>query len=378
MTDREALLAAIRAAPDDDLPRLIFADWIEENPSAALPEEQASVGARAAFIRAQIEAARAEPHSPAARAAEERAAALLTDDTRDAWSAAIRHQVLDYAFHRGFVEHVTVNAAVFAEIAKDLFESEPIRSLRLVRPAPSRSEYEVLLQPLFEVPQLAQLRALDLQSVELLHDDCMNLAESPHLAQLTDLCLRDNPIFPPWLNDVLASDLWPSLTALDLSEVPHLGPTIARTFSKLEHRRFRKIDFSGVVFRSNELHQTLASECLADVEELHLRWDGAAHQAGALTHLEMSYVLPWSNLRVLNLEGQGIGSEGVREIVANSHAAKLRWLNIARNYIGPEGVDRFCRDPDIELYHLDVRNNGLGPRDIAALKRRFPAARIVA
>lgn len=44
MTDREALLAAVRESPGDDTPRLIFADWCEEN-----GEEQ-----RAAFIRAQI------------------------------------------------------------------------------------------------------------------------------------------------------------------------------------------------------------------------------------------------------------------------------------------------------------------------------------
>src|SRR5437764_7748083 len=31
MTDRDALLAAIAANPDDDTPRLVFADWLEEN-----------------------------------------------------------------------------------------------------------------------------------------------------------------------------------------------------------------------------------------------------------------------------------------------------------------------------------------------------------
>ena len=31
MSDRDAFLAAIRAAPDDDAPRLVYADWLEEN-----------------------------------------------------------------------------------------------------------------------------------------------------------------------------------------------------------------------------------------------------------------------------------------------------------------------------------------------------------
>jgi uncharacterized protein (TIGR02996 family) len=31
MTDRDALLAATLANPDEDTPRLVFADWLQEN-----------------------------------------------------------------------------------------------------------------------------------------------------------------------------------------------------------------------------------------------------------------------------------------------------------------------------------------------------------
>lgn len=31
MTTREALIAAIAAVPEDDLPRLVMADWFDEN-----------------------------------------------------------------------------------------------------------------------------------------------------------------------------------------------------------------------------------------------------------------------------------------------------------------------------------------------------------
>lgn len=47
MTDRDALLAAILAQPKEDTPRLVYADWLEEN---GQPE-------RAEFIRLQIELA---------------------------------------------------------------------------------------------------------------------------------------------------------------------------------------------------------------------------------------------------------------------------------------------------------------------------------
>jgi uncharacterized protein (TIGR02996 family) len=45
MTEESALLAAIRANPDDDMPRLVYADWLEEN----------GEGDRSIFIRTQIE-----------------------------------------------------------------------------------------------------------------------------------------------------------------------------------------------------------------------------------------------------------------------------------------------------------------------------------
>jgi uncharacterized protein (TIGR02996 family) len=48
MSDRDALIAAILANPDEDTPRLALADWLQENGE---PE-------RAEFIRVQVELAR--------------------------------------------------------------------------------------------------------------------------------------------------------------------------------------------------------------------------------------------------------------------------------------------------------------------------------
>jgi uncharacterized protein (TIGR02996 family) len=48
MTEEQALLAGVNAVPEDDLPRLVYADWLEEHDQ----------GARAEFIRRQCEMAR--------------------------------------------------------------------------------------------------------------------------------------------------------------------------------------------------------------------------------------------------------------------------------------------------------------------------------
>ncbi len=52
--DREGLLAAIREAPADDAPRLIYADWLSENGEENYGE----------FIRVQCALARPDCPSP--------------------------------------------------------------------------------------------------------------------------------------------------------------------------------------------------------------------------------------------------------------------------------------------------------------------------
>src|SRR5580692_11368146 len=98
MTDGDALRRAVIANRDDDAPRLIYADWLDENGQSD----------RAAFIRAQVEAARAEPFSSEALEAESRADRLLEQHRRK-WTRHLGESVIEEpGFHRGFIEHVSV------------------------------------------------------------------------------------------------------------------------------------------------------------------------------------------------------------------------------------------------------------------------------
>jgi uncharacterized protein (TIGR02996 family) len=87
MSDADALLAAIRAAPDDDAPRLIYADWLEEHGQPG----------RAEFIRVQCELARND--SPTLR---QREAELLAAH-HDAFAGSLAAPGLRFRFRRGFV-----------------------------------------------------------------------------------------------------------------------------------------------------------------------------------------------------------------------------------------------------------------------------------
>ena len=54
-TEERALLAAIVANPDDDTPRLVYADWLDEHADSLPARRRASARARAELIRVQVE-----------------------------------------------------------------------------------------------------------------------------------------------------------------------------------------------------------------------------------------------------------------------------------------------------------------------------------
>jgi uncharacterized protein (TIGR02996 family) len=82
-----ALLAAIREAPDDDAPRLVYADWLDEQDQ---PE-------RAEFIRVQCEVARID-----SAALRQREAELLVAH-HDTFVGPLAAPHLRFRFRRGFI-----------------------------------------------------------------------------------------------------------------------------------------------------------------------------------------------------------------------------------------------------------------------------------
>lgn len=372
MSERAAFLSAIVADPDDDMRRLAFADWLDE--TGTDPD-------RAAFIRAQIEAAHSEPFSPKQRDANRRANELLFSN-KHRWSAHLLRRTIDVTFVRGFIEEAVVDAARLPMDADEIFDAEPIRGLRVVRLLgennPTLGEH-ARLEPLFELPRLRQLRRLDLQGVNLLPEEGYALSSSPHLVGLRELCLSGNPVSVDWIADLLAGKGFPRLTALDVSDIPHIGPALVRGLRRSSHR-LRRLDISGVAaLNSDQLSKLLATPALQSLEDLRMRWSDRPDPItpGPLAYLDLGWVLPWDRLRVLDLAGQYLGPEGVEELNRKREAASLRWLGLAFNGIGRAGAWSLAASERLNPFHLDVRGNDLTRRDVTKLRERFPDAEIV-
>jgi uncharacterized protein (TIGR02996 family) len=126
MPDDPAFIRMIAATPDDDAPRLVYADVLEERGDAA------SV-ARAEFIRVQCERARLVPDSPPWRVLWRRDADLL--DWARKWRAELPAiDGIQYGgFHRGFIDHVTADGEPLAQHFRLLLDTVPLRKATLAK-----------------------------------------------------------------------------------------------------------------------------------------------------------------------------------------------------------------------------------------------------
>src|SRR3954468_18275467 len=100
MTHDDAFLRDIAAEPADDLPRQVYADWLDEHGD---PE-------RAEFIRADVEYARLPAGDPRHGPLKGRRRFLLERHTAE-WTAPLAGIVEGWQYRRGFVEEVTLSAA---------------------------------------------------------------------------------------------------------------------------------------------------------------------------------------------------------------------------------------------------------------------------
>jgi uncharacterized protein (TIGR02996 family) len=126
MTQEEAFLQAICESPGDDVPRLVYADWLEEHGG---PEG----AARAEFIRVQVERARLPAGDPRQEVLQVRQGQLSAAHGA-AWRAQLpRLPGINWQrFWRGFVSGADVGAwKHYRRHAAALFAATPVQFLRL-------------------------------------------------------------------------------------------------------------------------------------------------------------------------------------------------------------------------------------------------------
>jgi uncharacterized protein (TIGR02996 family) len=246
--EQRALWAAIRANPDDDTPRLVYADWLQEN-----GEED-----RAEFIRVQCALA-AGSHSANAQQALEAEEKQLLALHREKWLAPFvklfgsdrRWHPTDHwfafcGFRRGLVCRHALDLDPLKLLAASRDWLEPIEIERAVF-GPSEFYRTVLksvcrwcgastftafsvggagdsdINAVIASKKLRRLSTLRLWIGRVSNAGVKALAEWPHAAGLRELDLNINPISDTGAYALADSPYLTNITRLDLTET-RIGP----------------------------------------------------------------------------------------------------------------------------------------------------------
>lgn len=225
---QENFLASINENPDDDTPRLIYADWLDDR------SEQGDIE-HAEFIRVQCESARMSYwkilqrrrlHKRASSLLQEHASAWLNhadsfyyntghDDTwlHSRLSASWNPQERCVMFERGFPELLQTPSYGFVGHWQAFFCNLPlIPRLRL-------TQIDNWSHPqLPSCPYLERVRALDLSNTQISFGTVQELLHSPHLSQLKELNLEYNYIRNDEVDDILATSTLRQLRVLNLRD----------------------------------------------------------------------------------------------------------------------------------------------------------------
>lgn len=221
MTLDESFLLAIREEPDDDTPRLVYADWLME-------QEELWRAERGEFIRLQCELVRMPENHPGREEKQQRERALLQRNW-EAWIGPFRRLLRSGSqdgwirgnfkieavskFRRGFVEALSLHARTFLDVAEDLIRLTPLRRLELLR-AGSLAEHLASCRVLDGIQRLwfgdYFVDPLDSNGVRA-------LVESPFLRRLSFLSLLRNNVADAGATYLAHSRNLPELRRLELA-----------------------------------------------------------------------------------------------------------------------------------------------------------------
>jgi uncharacterized protein (TIGR02996 family) len=242
-TTGELLLRAVFANPEDDAPRLAYADWLEE--SGGAPE-------RAAFIRVQCELARLPPDDTRAEEFRRKEAKLLRG-RKLKWRAHLPRfrGVVWGDFRRGFVDSVVLKSTYqFRRYAARLAEAAPLQTVT-VKPA---RDYPRQMTGFGHMKAMAQVSELHLARQHMDDERFAQLLDSPRLDRLTHLDVSDNQIGDVGVSRLIAATL-PRLSVVDFrgNRVGLTGARLIAESTLVSRLVLLDLSRNGIVGRGREL-----------------------------------------------------------------------------------------------------------------------------
>ena len=346
MMQDEAFLEAIRQAPDDDAPRLIYADWLEEH---GQPE-------RAEFIRLECERERVPEHSPRWHELVSRASPLYKKHQVE-WLGSLSEILSTYAFSRGFLEFVGLPAEQFLKHADAIFRLGPIQEVSL-------DDAHDFLPALADFAPLSRVRVLNLSHNHIGSEEIRVLGSSSYLDQLTELDLSLNDLDSEAIAELRQAPFFPRLCSLDLGSNRDVGATAIEFLADIQEPisltklvlRFNTLGAAGVqaLTASRVFYRGLTYLDLTGCQTPAAGARALAHAKGKLTSLQLG----WNPL----------GDDGVQVLAGSPAFARLAELDLSECELGSEAAAALARSSSVRgLTRLDLSRNRISSRGARAL-----------
>jgi uncharacterized protein (TIGR02996 family) len=323
-----------KAHPDDDTPRLILADWLEDHDDPA----------RAELIRLQVRPEQG-PEFTQIRVAQ------LTEQHGQRWLGALAPYVNQaWSFRRGLL-HLEADASVLFAHNMDApttsIEAAWIESMDMI--FVRRQMFRLADSPWLSLPSSLNLGLNNLGSVGV-----QNLAGHQALTFLHRLDLRGNHLTSDGLDALFQAKGMPGLRELDLG-VNEIG---SQGMQRLVRRpwpwplRVLRLDANSI--GEGGLAGLPRAGHFGSLEELSLAHNDL--QAASAEALARSPAL--GRLKVLNLSHNRLYNSGAIALADATHFHSLEVLDLSHNAIDRRGAEALLeRGPWPALRRLDLANN---------------------
>jgi uncharacterized protein (TIGR02996 family) len=380
----EGFLRTILDAPEDDAPRLVYADWLEEH---GQPE-------RAEFIRIECEQTtiRSDPvvapnrwDSPRFWELEERRKQLY-DRYAAQWFAPLFRVIRggEMSTRRGFPWHVALAARRFIELGEAIFRAAPtvedVFLDRLGRNMPDLARCPALGSvrwlTFFETPfrtreaeqfaaspYLGNLGALEIgfTDTQIGPRGAAALAGARALRRLERLDVHNHAVYDEGAEALFGSERLATLTSLHLGN-NGLTDEAALALSEADHLKLTSLDLMSNHLTGRGVAALAGAAHLAGVERLSLQLNPLGH-AGAVRLVEAHFA---GRLRELSLTGCGLDDQAVA-LVFGAALPALTGLSVGWNAVGERSARALKGNASaVRLETLSVINCGIGP-DVAGL-----------
>ena len=329
----DALQNEIRLFPDDDAPRLVLADWLEETGDEA-------DRARGEFIRIQCQLARPKV---AGRADLEWRERSLWWQHVEAWLGPVYDASSSFRFHRGLAAIDLDGDRLPNEDWQALFASPSwawVERLNLSNARPG------MLKQFLHSPAASRLRCLDMEGGEELWRNDLGLAECGQLELLNELRIRHTGLDEAGVGMLAGCPSLTGLTVLDLGHNLLHGPGL----EALAHAP----GLAGL--HSLELIHNPLGYDQREVALRALRGFLNSPLAGRLSRLGLAQT--------------ALGPRGVEMLAASQALSRLTELDLSANSIHDAEVETLAGSPVLEkMKRLTLSHNEIDARGVAALAR---------